>query len=212
MNLRILAAALAAAVLAPAAQAQALNTVKIGVIRYAPDAKTNGISGIGVPPGADAEVGAANTLLLTYERAFTPNLGLELVLGIPPRIHAKATGTTAFLGDDVLSAKNVAPTLLLTWHFGQPGDTWRPYVGAGLNYTRFTGVRSKLADDVEMSDSLGWAAHAGIDYRINDQFGLFASIGASKVKSDLVARGSTVLKTTIDFRPTTYSAGLSYRF
>ena len=212
MNLRILAAALAAAVLAPAAQAQALNTVKIGVIRYAPDAKTNGISGIGVPPGADAEVGAANTLLLTYERAFTPNLGLELVLGIPPRIHAKATGTTAFLGDDVLSAKNVAPTLLLTWHFGQPGDTWRPYVGAGLNYTRFTGVRSKLADDVEMSDSLGWAAHAGIDYRINDRFGLFASIGASKVKSDLVARGATVLKTTIDFRPTTYSAGLSYRF
>lgn len=212
MNLRILAAALAAAFLAPAAQAQALNTVKIGAIRYAPDAKTNGISGIGVPPGADAEVGAATTLLLTYERAFTPNLGLELVLGIPPRIHAKATGTTAFLGDDVLSAKNVAPTLLLTWHFGQPGDTWRPYVGAGLNYTKFTGVRSKLADDVEMSDSLGWAAHAGIDYRINDQFGLFASLGASKVKSDLVARGATVLKTTIDFRPITYSAGLSYRF
>lgn len=212
MKLHILAAALAATAFAPAAFAQGANTVKIGVIRYAPDAKTNGISGIGVPPGADAEVGGANTLLLTYERAFTPNLGLELVLGVPPRIHARATGTTAFLGSDVLSAKNVAPTLLLTWHFGQPGDTWRPYVGAGINYTRFADVRSKLADDVEMSDSVGFAAHAGIDYRINDRFGLFASLGASKVKSDLVARGATVLRTTIDFRPVTYSAGLSYRF
>ena len=212
MNLHIPAAALAAVLLAPAAQAQALNTVKIGVIRYAPDAKTSGISGIGVPPGADAEVNGANTLLLTYERAFSPNLGVELLLGIPPRIEADAAGSAAFLGRNVLSAKLVAPTVLLTWHFGQPGDTWRPYAGAGLNYTRFTDVRSKLASDVEMSDSLGWAVHAGIDYRINEQFGLFASIGASRVKSDLVARGATVLKTSIDFRPVTYSAGLSYRF
>jgi outer membrane protein len=208
----ISAIALASFAALPSAQAQTLNTVKFGLIQYVPDSKTSGITGIGVPPGADAEVGSATTLLLTYERTISPNLGVELVLGVPPRVKSKATGTVAFLGDDILSARNVAPTLLLTWHFGEPGDKWRPYVGAGINYTKFTGVRSKLADKVEMSDSVGLAGHAGVDYAINAEWAAFASIGASKVKSDLVASGSTVLKTTIDFRPITYSVGLAYRF
>ena len=47
----------------------------------------------------------------------------------PPRIKARATGSVAFLGDDVLSAKNVAPTLFLNYHFGAPGD--RVFVTTG---------------------------------------------------------------------------------
>ena len=49
----VVAAALAGG--AFAAQAQD-NVFKIGVTRYDTHAKTNGISGIGVPPGADATV------------------------------------------------------------------------------------------------------------------------------------------------------------
>ena len=101
----------------PPAAPTADNVVKLGVTDYDTHSKTNGISGIGVPPGADAEVGSATTAIFVYERLFTPNIGLEFVLGIPPRIKAKATGSVAFLGDDVLSAKNVAPTLLLNYHF-----------------------------------------------------------------------------------------------
>jgi outer membrane protein len=188
------------------------NIAKAGAILYQTHSKTTGISGIGIPPGADARTGDATTLLLTYERMLNPKVGVELVLGIPPKITARATGSVAFLGDDVLSAKNVAPTLLLNYHFGAPGDTWRPYVGAGINYTRFVSIKSKLAPSVEMSDSVGLAVQAGVDYAINRQWGLFASVAAVQVKSDLVAVASTVLTTTIDFRPITYSVGLSYRF
>ena len=53
------------------------NIPKVGVIEYTTNSKTNGIQGIGVPPGADAETGNAATLLFTYERLFTPNVGLE---------------------------------------------------------------------------------------------------------------------------------------
>jgi outer membrane protein len=188
------------------------NTFKTGLILYDTHSQTSGIQGVGVPPGADAETGDATTLILVYERMINPNVGIELVLGIPPTITAKATGTVAFLGDDVLSAKNVAPTLLVNYHFGAPGDTWRPYVGIGINYTRFVDIQSSLAASVEMSDSVGLTAQAGIDYAISKQWGLFASIAKVQVKSDLVAVGSTVLTTTIDFRPITYSAGLSYKF
>ena len=194
-----------------AAQAQQ-NILKVGVIEYTTNSKTNGIQGIGVPPGADAETGNATTLLFTYERLFTPNVGLELVIGVPPKIKAKATGSVAFLGDDVLSARNVAPTLILNYHFGSDGDRLRPYLGAGINYTKFTSVKSKLAPDVKMSDSTGLVVQAGVDYAFDKTWGLFASVARVDTKSKLVAAGTTVLTTEIDFRPVTYSFGLSYRF
>ena len=85
------------------------NVVKLGLTYYQTHSKTDGITGVGVPPGADAEVGNATTVIFVYERLFTPNVGLEFVLGIPPTLKAKASGSVAFLGDNVLSAKNVAP-------------------------------------------------------------------------------------------------------
>lgn len=208
-------AALAAALLAAgtaAAQDFARNVVKLGVTDYTTHSRTNGVTGIGVPAGADAETGDAVTVLFVYERMVTPNVGVELAGGIPPRIKARAAGSVAYLGDDILSAKNVSPTLLVNYHFGAPGAAWRPYLGIGANYTRFVGISSRLAPDVQMSDSFGWAAAAGIDYAINRQWGLFASVSALQVKTKLVAAGATVLQTTIDFRPVTYSFGVAYKF
>ena len=63
-----------------------------------------------------------------------------------------------------------------------------------------------------MREAEDQTVQAGVDYFFNKQWGLFASVAAVKVKSDLVATGSTVLTTTIDFRPLVYSAGVSYRF
>ncbi|MGZ5268741.1 MAG: OmpW/AlkL family protein, partial [Caldimonas sp.] len=145
------------------------------------------------------------------ERLFTPQVGLEFVLGVPPTIKAKATGSIAFLGE-VLSAKNVAPSLLLNYHFGTPGDAWRPYVGAGINYTKFTSVKSSLASDVKMGDSTGLALQVGINYAITKDIGAFASVAKLNVKSKVVAAGASVITTTVDFRPIVYSAGVSYQF
>lgn len=204
-------AALAVVAAVGSAHAQQ-NVFKGGVIEYTTNSKTSGIQGIGVPPGADAETGNAATLLLTYERLFTPNVGVELVIGVPPKIKAKATGTVAFLGDDVLSARNVAPTLIVNYHFGADGDRFRPYLGAGINYTKFTSVKSKLAPDVKLGDSTGLVVQAGLDYAFDKNWGLFGSIARVDTKSKLVAAGTTVLTTEIDFRPVTYSFGVSYRY
>jgi outer membrane protein len=200
------------AALAAGGAAQAQNhTLKLGVTRYDTHAKTTGITGVGIPPGADATVGDATTALLTYEYALSPQVGLELVLGVPPKIKAQASGSVAFLGE-VMTARNVAPTLFLTYHFGTAADTIRPYAGLGVNYTRFTDVKSPYGWDVSLSDSVGLAAHVGVDWRLGKQWGLWASLGAVDVRSRLVATGATVLQTTIDFRPLTYSAGALFRF
>jgi outer membrane protein len=209
MQSTFVAAALLTALAAPAVAQD--NVVKMGVTRYDTHSRTSGISGIGVPPGADAKVGDANTVIFVYERMLNPNIGLELVLGVPPKLDARATGSVAFLGT-VLSARVVTPTLIANYHFGDSGDAWRPYLGAGVNYTRFVDVQSSIAPDVEMGDSIGPMAQIGIDYAFSKDWGLFASVAALKVKSKLVASGSTVLTTTVDFRPIVYSLGFTYRF
>jgi outer membrane protein len=215
MNHKFPRAALAVVLgLACGAASAQLNVVKAGVILYQTHSKTDGINGIGFPPGADAKTGNATTLLATYERLVTPNFGVELVLGVPPTIKANAAGSVAALGDDILSAKNVAPTLLFNYHFGDSSATFRPYVGAGINYTKFTSVKSRLASSVELGDSTGLAVQAGFDYAFSKEWGLFASIAKVNVKSKLVAVAFDVtpLTATIDFRPITYSIGVSYKF
>ena len=208
-----IAVALAATAISAAGNAAAQdNVVKVGLTEYTTHSRTNGVTGIGVPAGADATTGNATTVILVYERMATENIGVELVLGIPPRVRADAAGTVAFLGSDILSAKNLGPTLLVNYHFGQPGDALRPYVGAGVNYTKFIGIRSRLAPDVQMSSSTGWAAQAGVDYALNNEWSVFASVAVLRVKSNVVASGSTVLQTSIDFRPIVYTFGTAYRF
>jgi len=187
------------------------QTLKGGVIRYDANSKTNGVTGIGIPGGADFVVGDATTLLLTYEYEIKPNVGIELVLGVPPKIKAKADASVAFLGE-VLSARNVASALLVNYHFGQKGDALRPYIGLGINYTKFTNVSSPYGWDVKLRDSVGLVGQVGVDYALAPSWGLFASVARVDVKSKLVATGAVVLQSTIDFRPMTYAAGAYYRF
>ena len=211
LRLTILAAGTLALMTAGSALAEGL-TVKTGAIRYNTHSKTTGIAGIGIPAGADAQVGDASTVVFSFERALTPNVGVELVLGVPPTVKSKATGSVAFLGDNVLSAKNVAPTVFVNYHFGSPGDALRPYVGLGLNYTKFVSIQSKLAPNVQMSESMGMAWVGGVDYAISRQWGLYASASSLDVRSNVVGVASTVLTTSIDFRPVVYSVGASYKF
>jgi outer membrane protein len=211
LRLTILAAGAVAVMTTGSAFAEGL-TFKTGAIRYNTHSKTNGISGIGIPAGADAQVGDASTVVFTIERALTPNVGVELVLGIPPTVKSRATGSVAFLGDNVLSAKNLAPTVFVNYHFGAPGDALRPYLGLGLNYTKFVSIQSKLAPSVQMSESMGMAWVGGVDYAINRQWGLYASASSLDVRSNVVGVASTVLTTSIDFRPVVYSVGASYKF
>jgi outer membrane protein len=207
----VLVASLACSLASSPAQADD-NIIKFGVSAYTTNSKTSGVVGPGLPAGADAETGNATTMFLEYERMISANLGVELAIGYPPKIKAKGAGTVAFLGDDILSAKSVSPTLFIDYHFGAEGDSLRPFVALGVNYTRFVGIESRLAPDVQLSDSVGPAAKVGLEYALSKEWSVLASVSAVKVKSDLVATGATVLRTTIDFRPVIYSIGAAYRF
>ena len=181
---------------------------------YTTHAKTNGIAGIGVPPGADAETGDATTVIRVYERLLTPNFGAGARDGHPAahqgagHRHGRPSSR-----DDVLSVAQLSRRRCcqLTTS-ATPGATRRPYVGAGINYTKFKNAKSSIASDVEVGSSWGPAVQVGLEYAITKEISAFASLAAVKVKSKVVASGATVLTTTVDYRPTVYSLGVAYKF
>ena len=206
-----LALAAALAFTAFAAEAQE-NVVKVGITRYDTHSRTDGISGIGVPPGADAEVGDATTVIFVYERLFTPNVGLEFVLGVPPRLKAKATGSVAFLGDDVLSAKNVAPTLLLNYSLlhAERRVAAVPRRRHQLHALHQRQVEPRPRRQDGQLDRPGAAGRP----QLRDQQGHRPVREHRQAQRQEQGRGGRrpVLTTTVDFRPLVYSAGLSYQF
>jgi outer membrane protein len=237
-NMRPLVAPAALASLLACASVQAQqNIAKVGVTYYQTRSETGGLN---VDPpaagaalaGSDVESGNATTVIFVYERRFTPNFGAEIVLGVPPEIDGNATGPLADLlqrlgqSSTVLTAKNVAPTLIFNYYFLEPESPWRPYVGAGINYTYFADIESSIPGaDIDMSDSWGWAVQAGLSYAVSKQWGLFASVTRVDVKSDVTARATLTLptpigpqnvpvtvKTEIDFKPVTYQIGVWYAF
>jgi outer membrane protein len=214
-TIRALAVLALAAGAAGFAQAQDLdynvNVFKAGITRYDTHSQTNGVSGLGVPAGADANTTDATTLVLIYERMVSPNVGVELVLGIPPKIEGYADGSVDYLGK-VVEERSVSPTLLFNYHFGEPADKFRPYLGLGINYTHFSNRKSPYGWKVHMEDSWGPAAEAGFSYKFDKTWGMFASVAVLKVKSELVGEGAAVIKTTVNYRPVVFTSGLSYSF
>jgi outer membrane protein len=65
---------------------------------------------------------------------FNKNVAAELILTVPQKHDL----SSSVLGGRIGSLKHLPPSLLLQYHFDAPG--FKPYVGAGVNYTRFSNV------------------------------------------------------------------------
>jgi len=95
IKLQTLAMALAATFTVGAASADD-NAFKFGVTEYTTHSKTNGVTGIGVPPGADAETGNATTVIFVDEPGpVPPGDGAAGADVEQPATAAATTATTA---------------------------------------------------------------------------------------------------------------------
>lgn len=214
----------AAFALAPfAAQAQQ-NTIKVGVAHLSIHSKADNLSSNGpaflTPQPAGITIGDATTLLISYIRKLDDHWDLDFESGIPPTHNTYGVGTLAPFGV-LTKVKQAGPTLFINYNFGPPENKFRPFVGVGINYTRFYDAESTASGNlasggptkVELTDSWGPAAQVGASYKIDERWSVVGSIVAARVKSDLTATtGSIQRKTTIDFRPVVYTLGIAYSF
>ncbi|MBB2778028.1 OmpW family protein [Comamonas aquatica] len=142
---------------------------------------------------------------------FTPNFAAELILTYPQK-HDIRSST---LGGKIGSVKQLPPTLLAQYHFTNFG-AFKPYVGAGVNYTRFSSV--KWRDDVGAlgasikKSSWGGALQVGFDYALDKNWSLNFDVKKVYMKTDVSvdALGGKVGDLKID--PILVGVGVGYRF
>ena len=136
---------------------------------------------------------------------FTPNFAAELILTYPQKHDVRAGG--AKIG----SLKHLPPTLLAQYHFTQLG-AFKPYVGVGINYTRFSSVKFDPAVDAALNpsvkkNSFGPALQIGFDYALDKNWSI--NFDVKKVYIDTNVSGG-IGKFKVD--PVLVGVGLGYRF
>ena len=165
---------------------------------------------LGGAPVIGGKVDISNSVVpeldITY--FFTKNIAAELILGVTPH-NVKGAGSLA--GARIGSAWLLPPTLMLQYHFTDLG-AFKPYVGAGVNYTVFFNEKAKGGfTDFDLKDSFGVALQAGFDYMIDRHWGINVDVKKiflePKVK---VNNGLVAGKVKID--PWLIAAGITYRF
>ncbi len=159
--------------------------------------------------GAGLNLNAKNQTIpeLDISYFFTKNIAAELVLTYPQRVDVRAG--QASLG----TVTALPPTLLAQYHFTQFGPL-KPYVGAGVNYTRF-GSRDLNSGNTSYSvekSSLGYAAQIGADYMLTKNWGVNLDVKYLQIETDVIVNSSGASAGTLNLSPIATSVGVTYKF
>jgi outer membrane protein len=144
---------------------------------------------------------------------FTKNIAAELILGVTPH-DVKGTGALASLGK-IGSTWLLPPTLMLQYHFTEFG-AFKPYVGAGVNYTfTFSNKEAGAMSAFKVKSAPGVALQAGFDYMLDQHWGLNFDVKKLWLRPDATATlisGSTPVTAKVKLDPWLIGAGVTYRF
>ncbi|MBU9835426.1 outer membrane protein OmpW [Rahnella sp. L72c] len=151
---------------------------------------------------------------LTLGYMFTDNIGMELLAATPfqHKVGLQSTGTIA-------EVKQLPPSLMAQYYFGDRQDKLRPYLGVGINYTTFydtdfnqTGRDAGLSD-LSVKDSWGVATQAGLDYNLDDNWLINMSVWWMDIDTEVKFKAGGEqqnINTRID--PWVFMFGVGYRF
>lgn len=188
-----LPALLAIGMMAGAAQAaQGDWLARARVININPDASSSALN---------LDASTETTLELDFTYFVTRNLGLELILA------TKKHDITA-AGANIGSVALLPPTLTLQYHFAPDSPSFRPYVGAGINYTRFYDINLLGGTATVDRNSWGGALQVGADFPINKTF--FLNVDLKKIWIDTDVSGAASANFKIN--PVVLGLGVGMKF
>jgi outer membrane protein len=138
---------------------------------------------------------------------FSPNFAAELVLTYPQKHDLRSNG------NKIGTLKHLPPTLLGQYHFTGLGG-FRPYVGAGVNYTIFSDVQFAPAVVAALQPrikkhSVGLALQVGVDVPVG---GWLLNFDLKKVKLETDVYAGATKAGTFKVDPLLFSVGLGKRF
>ncbi|MBL8201520.1 MAG: OmpA family protein [Chromatiales bacterium] len=165
-------------------------------------------------PEAEVQVGTGTSFTLEGTYMLADHWGVELLLAYPFTHDVDIDGAEG--AGNIAQVDHLPPTLSLQYHFN-PNGKFRPYIGAGLNYTTFFNEKTKgaLSDtSLELDDSWGAAGQIGADVSLNDNWFLNLAVRYIDIDSDAKLTddvGTTELG-TVEIDPFIYQAQVGYRF
>jgi outer membrane protein len=196
-----------------------IGAAHIDIDSKSPDFTSNG-PGFLTPQPSGLVVDDATTLLFTYARRLDDRWEIEFAAGLPPPHDVVGRDRIAPFGV-IARVRQASPTLFMNYRLGVPQDALRPFVGIGINYTRFFDARSSEAGNlasggptkISLTESVGPAFQAGASYRLTDRWSVTGAVTIVDVRSKLIATtGSIRRRTTINYRPTVYTLCVGYHF
>ncbi|MCK0208237.1 OmpW family protein [Starkeya koreensis] len=161
-------------------------------------------------PGSGLEYSTSIVPELDITYYFTKNWAAELILGVTPHdINGK--GTIGSL-NKIAEVWALPPTLTLQYHFTDFG-AFKPYVGAGINYTFFYDQKAYSADSIDVKDTFGWALQAGFDYMFDEHWGFNVDVKKLFLEPDFnVTVDGDTLSGKANLNPWLVGVGVTYRF
>ncbi|MEN9888153.1 MAG: hypothetical protein RL559_190 [Pseudomonadota bacterium] len=131
---------------------------------------------------------------------FTKNVAAELILTVPQeqKVYAGSTQIGTF--------KHLPPTLTLQYHFTDLG-AYKPYVGAGLNYTA---INKETGAATLSGSSWGPAFQVGVDIPLDKNWSLNFDVKKVYLKTNVYVGGQDT--GYLKLNPVLVGAGLGYRF
>ncbi len=166
------------------------------------------------PVLGEVQVGNGTSLTLEGTYMLANHWGVELLVAYPFTHDVYLDGGEGGGLGNVAEVDHLPPTLSLQYHFN-PDGRFRPYIGAGVNYTTFLNEDTKGAlagADLELDDSWGPAGQIGIDFgsAVNDNWFLNLAVRYIDIDSDAQLNGGELGEVEID--PIIYQAQVGYRF
>jgi outer membrane protein len=142
---------------------------------------------------------------------FTDNIAAELILGTT---SSKISGAGSLAGVEVGKTWLLPPTLTLQYHFTDFG-AFKPYVGAGINYTFFYNQSERAGfSNLKVDNHVGAALQVGFDYMIDKNWGFNFDVKKLFLETNWSADHSTLgpLSGKAKLDPWLVGAGVTYRF
>ena len=167
------------------------NIARLKVINIDPDVGSNG-AGLDVDDKTTAEIGITHFL--------TSNWALDLGVSFA-KLDVKLNG------NDSGSTKILPINLLAQYHF-MPEGTWRPYVGAGVNYTHFSDVNIQGGSVNLEKDRFGPVVQVGLDVPISESWSVNADVKKIWLSTDVSGAASG----SVDLDPWIFGLGIGYKF
>lgn len=190
------------------------------------------LRGVGVVPVENAEistiggnVSVSSTFIpeldITY--FFSKNVAAELILGTTKHnVHTtnsnlSAIGGAANANVDLGDVWLLPPTLTLQYHF-RPNKVWKPYVGAGVNYTIFYNPDAgNTVKDISYDNTFGFAMQLGTDINISKNIFLNLDVKNILLKTDVNVDASNLaaglhIPAKVDINPFLLGFGVGIKF